>query len=106
MSSWAEVYIELYTPSAGGRDTPVDLCNDHPGTYLPHFRPLGSGGDLLGVEFVDGPDDPVAPGASTYATVHFLYEPEVSYNALSEGAEFEIVEGPRTVGHGRVTRRD
>jgi len=105
MSSWAEVEIQLYPTDAGGRRTSLDLCNDRPGRYRPHFRPLAQPSELLGVEFMDGPDDPVPPGGRTYATVRFLYEPEVSYAALTVGAEFEIVEGPHAIGRGRVTRR-
>ena len=106
MSSWAEVYIQLYSTDAGGRQTALDICNDHPGHYRPHFRPLAHPDEWLGVEFMDGPDDPVPPGGCTYATVRFLYEPEVSYQALSVGAEFEIMEGPRAIGRGQITRRD
>src|SRR5206468_12001687 len=99
-------YIQLYPTDAGGRQTPLDLCNDRIGRYRPHFRPLAQPSELLGVEFMDGPDEPLQPGASTYATVYFLYEPAVSYAALSVGAEFEIMEGPRAVGRCQITRRD
>ena len=105
MSSWAEVYIQLYPSDAGGRQTPLDLGNDRPGQYRPHFRPVARRSEMLGVEFMDGPDEPEQPGTRTYATVHFLYEPAVSYDALTVGAEFEIVEGSRAIGRGRVTLR-
>jgi hypothetical protein len=59
----------------------------------------------LGVEFVDGPDGPVSPGGSTDATVRFLYEPQVSYDSLVVGAQFEVMEGARVVGTGRVKHR-
>jgi hypothetical protein len=106
MNAWAEVQIELYPPESGGRQTPLDLCNDHPGRYRPHFRLLSHPSELLGVEFMDGPDDPVMPGKSTFATVRFLYEPAVSYAGLTVGTEFEIVEGPRAIGRGKITRRE
>jgi hypothetical protein len=60
---------------------------------------------MLGVEFVDGPNEPVQPGNSTYATAKFLFDPDVSYDALVVGAQFDILEGGRVVGSGRVTRR-
>lgn len=60
---------------------------------------------MLGVQFVDGPDKVVQPGGSTYATVRFVYEPDVCYDALVVGAQFEVLEGSRVVGMGRVTRR-
>ncbi len=73
--------------------------------YMPHFVVHEDDGTYLGVEFVDGPDHPINPGDRTYATVRFMYEPDVSYQALVEGATFDIREGGRTGGSGRVTRR-
>ena len=101
---WAEVEIELLPPEAGGRSVPLNLCNDNPGQYRPHFRVVGGSGELLGVAFMDGPDEPVSPGARTCATVKSLYEPAVSYAELKKGARFEILEGPNVVGYGRVLR--
>ena len=98
---YAEVWVDFVPRDRGGRSTSVALGT--PGLYRPHLRVAG--GELLGVEFVDGPDDPVAPGTGTFATVRFLYEPAVSYAALTEGAEFDVLEGLRVVAHGRVTRR-
>ena len=46
----------------------------------------------------------MVPGGKTYATVRYLYEPLVSYSELVDGAEFDILEGGRVVGFGRVTR--
>jgi hypothetical protein len=103
--SWAEVTIELLPTEKGGRATPLDLCNDHPGQYRPHLRVVGGSGEMLGVAFMDGPDDPVHPGGRTNATVKFLYEPGVSYAELVEGARFEILEGPSVVGYGQIIRR-
>lgn len=102
MSGWAEVYVELYPTESGGRQTPLDLCSDRPGSYRPHFRPLAQPSELIGVEFMDGPDDPVLPGEGTSATVHFLCE----YQALALDAEFEIMEGSRAVGRATITRLD
>ena len=41
----------------------------------------------------------------SHATVKFLYEPDVSYVELVEGALFEILEGPRVIGYGEIIRR-
>lgn len=101
---WAEVEIELLPAESGGRALPLSLCNDHPGRYMPHLRVLGGSGELLGVAFMDGPDGPLSPGQKTHATIKALYEPAVSYTELAKGARFEILEGPRVVGHGRVLR--
>jgi hypothetical protein len=105
MAGFAEVFVEFLPPESGGRRTPVHLSTDSPIRYRPHFRVCQGDGEYLGVEFVDGPDDPVAPGGSMYATVRFVYEPRVCYDALVVGAQFEVMEGSRVVGTGRVTRR-
>ena len=98
-SLYAEVFVEFLHAEAGGRSRPVKLDE----SYRPHFR-VGEG-ELLGVAFVDGPDEPVAPGSSSFATVRFLYAPAVHYDALKLGTCFSVVEGSQSVGAGRVTRR-
>ena len=107
---WAEVLIHLLPTESGGRTLPLDLCNDRPGQYRPHFRVINGSGEMLGVAFLgvafmDGPDDPIQPGESTHATVKGLYEPNVSYDELVKGSRFEILEGAQVVGHGEVVRR-
>ena len=101
---WAEVLIELLPTDKGGRQAALDLCNDNPGQYRPHFRVIGGSGERLGVAFMDGPDDPILPGERTYATIKSLYEPAIYHSELVEGARFEILEGPHVVGFGTVTR--
>jgi hypothetical protein len=103
--SWAEVLIELLPSNRGGRATPLNLCNDNPGQYRPHLRVIGGSGEMLGVAFMDGPDEPILPGEKTFATIKFLYESGVSYAELVEGAQFEILEGMKVVGYGQVTRK-
>jgi translation elongation factor EF-Tu-like GTPase len=105
MAGFAEVLIEFLPKEKGGRRTPICLGTDASGRYRPHFRVRDGDGAMLGVEFVDGPDDPVLPGGSAYATVRFVYEPEVCYDALVVGAQFEVLEGSRVVAVGQVTRR-
>jgi hypothetical protein len=105
MEFWAEVSINLVPTELGGRTTPLDLCNDRLGQYRPHLRVIGGSSEMLGVAFMDGPDDPIPPGGSTHATIKALYEPNVSYDELVEGARFEILEGPHVVGYGEVVRR-
>ena len=105
MAGFAEVLIEFFPTEKGGRRSPICLSTDNPAHYRPHFRVRDCDGEFLGVEFVDGPDDPVSPGGSAYATVRFIYEPEVCYDALVVGAQFEVMEGSRVVGTGQVTRR-
>src|SRR5262245_11018186 len=105
MAGFAEVLVEFLPTENGGRRTPICLSTNRAANYRPHFRVRGSDDEYLGVEFVDGPDDPVSPGGSAYATVRFMFEPEVCYDALVVGAQFEVMEGSRVVGTGRVTRR-
>ncbi len=101
---WAEVLIELLPTDKGGRVLPLDLCNDNPGQYRPHLRVVGGSGEMLGVAFMDGPDEPVQPGGRTYATIKGLYEGLVSYAELKKGVQFEILEGPHVVGRGEIVR--
>jgi hypothetical protein len=101
---WAEVWIHLLPSESGGRTLPLDLCNDRPGDYRPHFRVINGSGEMLGVAFMDGPDDPLQPGESTCATVKGMY-PTVSYDELVTGSRFEILEGAQVVGHGEVVGR-
>ena len=105
MAGFAEVMIEFLPTEKSGRSTAVCLSADSPIHYRPHFRVRDGDGEYLGVEFVDGPDGLVLPGVSTYATVRFVYEPNVCYDALVVGAEFEVMEGGRVVGTGQVTHR-
>jgi hypothetical protein len=105
MAGFAEVLVEFLPEECGGRCSPVCLAEDAPSHYMPHLRVTNGDGAFLGVEFVDGPEAPVAPGSATYATVRFMYEPQVSYDALVQGATFDICEGGRVVGTGQITRR-
>lgn len=70
--------------------------------YSPHFRVIGDS-EYLGIQFIEGPDKPVEPGEVVAAKVSLLYYPNVSYDKLTLGQEFEILEGPNIVGKGMVT---
>ena len=91
---WADVLIDLVPTESGGWTASLDLCNDRPGQYRPHLRVIGGSSEMLGVAFMDDPDEPVPPGGSTNATIKSLYL-NVSYEELIEGARFEILEGPQ-----------
>src|SRR3954470_19871102 len=81
---YAEVLVEFYPPENGGRRHPVYL--DDKG-YRPHFRILNET-ELSGVEFIEGPDEPAQPGIAIFASVKFLYWPNVKYQGLTIGKEF------------------
>lgn len=105
MNEYAEVFVEFLSTTEGGRRTPIWLGEDAAAPYRPHFCVQPGDGEYLAVEFIDGPDEPIQPGQSSYATVHFLASERISYDALVVGAAFEIREGGRVVGTGRITRR-
>lgn len=93
----AIVDVEFLDPSVGGRDNTLVTS-----PYRPHFR-VGDG-ELLGVQFFDGPDTPVPPSVVVSAKAQFMYFPEVNYDALCPGAQFEVREGARIVGVGLVKK--
>ncbi len=95
-----EVEVTFLLTAEGGREQPVSLCG---GQYRPHFV-VGSG-TYLGVAFVGGPDEAILPGSTATGSVAFMYEPAVNYDALVEGATFQVMEGTRVVATGRVVRR-
>jgi translation elongation factor EF-Tu-like GTPase len=105
MAGFVEVAIELLPPEKGGRRTPICLSSKSSTHYRPHLVVHNGDGEMLGVEFVNGPDEPVQPGDTVFATVQLMYEPRVCYDGLVEGAWFDIREGPYTIGIGRVIRR-
>ncbi len=47
----------------------------------------------------------VYPGKTAKICFQLMYHPKVDYSTLIEGAEFNIQEGPYTVGTGRVLDR-
>ena len=94
----ADVKLKFISPAGGGRNPPPRLDG---ALYRPHFR-VSATGEYLGVAFLLGPED-AAPETEIEATVALVYE--VDYSALQPGVEFEVLEGPRRVATGRVTRR-
>jgi hypothetical protein len=102
---YCKIWIELLPVDEGGRRTPLDLSSEWPVAYRPQLRVRGGDGRLLDVEFVAGPSEPVHPGSGAHATVRLPAERDPSHAALVTGAEFDVLEGPRIIGHGRVTSR-
>src|SRR5689334_4945040 len=103
---YLKVWIELLPVDEGGRRTPLDLSSEWPVAYRPQVRVRGGHGRLLDVEFVAGPSEPVVPGgAGAPATIRLPQNGALSHAELVVGAEFDVLEGPRLIGHGRVLSR-
>ena len=101
---YVKVWIELLPVDEGGRRTPLDLSSEWPVAYKPQFRVRGGAGRLIDVEFVAGPSEPIVPGAGAHATIR-LPGNGMSHAELVTGVEFDVLEGPRLLGRGRVTSR-
>jgi translation elongation factor EF-Tu-like GTPase len=99
MKNIVEVEVRFLDIEISGRQQLPDLKAN---TYRPHFI-VPPDKMMLGVEFVNGPPL-ILVGISCSATVRLIYAPDVDYSALAVGARFNIVEGPKTVGHGIVLR--
>ena len=102
---YVKVWINLLPVGEGGRRTPLDLSSEWPVAYCPQFRVRGGDGRLLDVEFVAGPSEPITQGSGAHATIRLPHDNGVSHAELVTGAEFDVLEGPRLIGYGRVTRR-
>ena len=102
---YVKIWIELLPVDEGGRRTPLDLSSEWPVAYRPQLRVRGGQGRLLECEFVAGPADPISPGAGAHATIRLPADNGTSHAELVTGAEFDVLEGPRLIGYGRVTSR-
>ena len=105
VARYVKIWMELLPVDEGGRRTPLDLSSEWPVAYRPQLRVRGGDGRLLDVEFVAGPTEPVHPGAGCHATVRLPVENSASHAELVQGAEFDVWEGLRVIGHGRVLSR-
>jgi hypothetical protein len=104
MSEYADLVVHWLAHDQGGRKEPVDVRAGG-GSYKPHLR-LVSGGELLGVAFIDGQPPIIDLGGEGTASVALIYaDGGVDYSSLKPAAEFEVVEGHRVVGRGTVIRR-
>jgi hypothetical protein len=100
---YLKVWIQLLPYDEGGRRTPLDLSSEWPVAYKPQLRVRGDA-RLLDVEFVAGPSEPVFPGGDgAHATIRLPSANGAAHPAFPVGTEFDVLEGPRLIGHGRVT---
>ena len=103
---YVKIWIELLPVDEGGRRTPLDLSSEWPVAYRPQLRVRGGCGELIDVHFVAGPSEPVNPGMSAHATIRLpMTDNGGPHTELVPGALFEVWEGPKVVGHGRVVSR-
>jgi translation elongation factor EF-Tu-like GTPase len=87
--------ITLHSTAMGGRTRAAALD----GRYRPHLQ-VGSG-EPLGVEVTSADQSEVLPGESASVKIRLLYD-TVDYSALTPGAKFSVLEGPRVIGVGEV----
>ncbi len=98
MKHFIHVLVEFLTYEEGGRKGPIYLNGF---SYRPHFRVIGDA-EYLGIQFIEGPDRLISPKEWVTAKIWLMYYPNVSYEKLSVGKEFEILEGRNVVGIGTV----
>ena len=92
------VLVKFLSAGEGGRLGSIYL-NGY--GYSPHFRIIGDT-EYLGVQFIEGLHRIINPKEWVIAKVWLMYYPNVNYEKLSEGKEFEILEGTKVVGTGTV----
>ncbi len=91
------VEINFKTTVDGGRSTAVDLRS---GKYRPHFR-VGDG-EYLGVAMINGSTEAVPLDGAVSGEAVLVYQPNVDYAALVPGVIFDVLEGAKVVGTGKV----
>jgi|SRR5437667_11873967 len=89
-----EAEIRFLTPEEGGRRTPVRSG------YRPQFYYDGHDWDAH-QEYLDA--EWVQPGETARTLLWFL-SPEAHLGRVHVGMEFEVREGARVVGRGRITK--
>lgn len=99
MKPKVHVLVEFFNESEGGRKNPAYLNGKK---YRPHLV-ADKSNEYLGVEFIQGPSEPIFSGIEVNAVISLLYFPEVSYKDLVIGQVFRIFEGGKCVGKGVIT---
>ena len=90
------VLVQFLSEDEGGRKSLLYLNG-----YRPHFRVIGDT-EYLGIQFIEGTDKIINPKEWISSKVYLIYYPNVSYEKLRIGKEFEILEGAKIVGIGTV----
>jgi hypothetical protein len=68
--------------------------------YMPHLVVKGDV-EYLGIRLLKAYDDAELNRPARWS-LHLLYYPQVDYSKLKEGIQFDVREGPRVVGEGRI----
>ncbi|WP_374758293.1 hypothetical protein, partial [Leifsonia sp. LS1] len=86
---------QLLPPAEGGRHSPISLN----GTYRPHIK--ANTGPYLGVVIRSETAATLNPGEKAPVLLDLPYD--IDYSALTSGTTFTILEGPHTVGSGKIS---
>ena len=86
------IHLALVMPSRGGRRTPMETG------YVGNLR---ADGRITAVELTFSDRDELSPGAVCYAIAR-LPNWEYVADRICLGSEFEVIEGARVVGKGKV----
>jgi hypothetical protein len=95
--SIAEVEIDILPGEGGGPTRTIQLRG-----FSPYFR--AKSGQIYGVQFLEDSGETVESGEGCTAIAQLMYGPGMSFDDLPEGATFEILEGTKFLGRGRVVR--
>lgn len=68
--------------------------------YMPHFV-IKDDTEYLGIRLIKTQDD-IIFDRPTKCTIELLYYPNVDYSKLRSGVLFEVREGPKIIGSGRI----
>ena len=88
--------VRLLSTRDGGRPSAISLT----GSYRPHVVIHGGDGTYLGVIIRSTQTAALSPG--DHAEVLLELPCEVDYSPLAPGTTFDILEGPRIVGSGKI----
>jgi hypothetical protein len=94
------VSFTFFSPEKGGRRSPIFL-----NSYRPHLRVIGDT-EYIGVQFNENPNKGIAPDVKFDTEVTLLYFPDVSYKKLRHETGFEILEGAKVIGKGKVINQE
>ena len=93
-----EAEVSFLDPESGGRQEPPILVGYRPTCSIEGYP----ANEHVGISFQDGPSEWPGWGVPFKSIVTLLFYPHAWYERLSVGSHFNIREGERVVGRGRV----